>query len=186
MVQVPKKQLKSFTKAGLVSDGVIGSKTKEALSKGEDSYVNIIESTQPNTVSSQQNSETVIYGLDLRNYDSSKPCVEGYVDTQGIWVPDPCFKPVFVYRFGKTAQVNSQKELDAYLAERWSLEKEKTFVTIGRVKTQNYTDGINSPVNGLIMPNDANNKIVIGIKNDNNVRARPQSGPQNADAVLKF
>ena len=57
------------TKAGLVSDGVIGSKTKEALSKGEDSYVNIIESTQPNTVSSQQNSETVIYGLDLRNYD---------------------------------------------------------------------------------------------------------------------
>ena len=173
------------TKAGLVSDGVIGSKTKEALSKGEDSYVNIIESTQPNTVSSQQNSETVIYGLDLRNYDPSKPCVEGYVDTQGIWVPDPCFKPVFVYRFGKTAQVNSQKELDAYLAERWTLEKEKTFVTIGRVKTQNFTDGINSPVNGLIMPNDANNKIVIGIKNDNNVRARPQSGPQNADAVFE-
>ena len=173
------------TKAGLVSDGVIGSKTKEALSKGEDSYVNIIESTQPNTVSSQQNSETVIYGLDLRNYDPSKPCVEGYVDTQGIWVPDPCFKPVFVYRFGKTAQVNSQKELEAYLAERWSLEKEKTFVTIGRVKTQNFTDGINSPVNGLIMANDANNKIVIGIKNDNNVRARPQSGPQNADAVFE-
>ena len=173
------------TKAGLVSDGVIGNKTKEALSKGEDSYVNIIESTQQNTVSSQQNSETVIYGLDLRNYDPSKPCVEGYVDTQGIWVPDPCFKPVFVYRFGKTAQVNSQKELDAYLAERWSLEKEKTFVTIGRVKTQNFTDGINSPVNGLIMPNDANNKIVIGIKNDNNVRARPQSGPQNADAVFE-
>ncbi len=181
-----KKAVREFqSKAGLVSDGVIGNKTKEALSKGEDSYVNIIESTQQNTVSSQQNSETVIYGLDLRNYDPSKPCVEGYVDTQGIWVPDPCFKPVFVYRFGKTAQVNSQKELDAYLAERWSLEKEKTFVTIGRVKTQNFTDGINSPVNGLIMPNDANNKIVIGIKNDNNVRARPQSGPQNADAVFE-
>ena len=75
---------------------------------------------------------------EISDYDPSKPCVEGYVDTQGIWVPDPCFKPVFVYRFGKTAQVNSQKELDAYLAERWSLEKEKTFVTIGRVKTQNY------------------------------------------------
>ena len=73
------------TKAGLVSDGVIGNKTKEALSKGEDSYVNIIESTQQNNVSSQQNSEIVIYGLDLRNYDPSKPCVEGYVDTQGIW-----------------------------------------------------------------------------------------------------
>ena len=181
-----KKAVREFqSKAGLVSDGVIGSKTKAALSKGEDSYVNIIESTQQNNISSQQNSETVTYGLDLRNYDPSKTCVEGYVDTQGIWVPDPCFKPVFVYRFGKTAQVNSQKELDAYLAERWSLEKEKTFETIGRVKTQNYTDGINSPVNGLIMPNDANNKIVIGIKNDNNVRARPQSGPQNADAVFE-
>ena len=122
---------------------------------------------------------------DLINYDPSKPCIEGYVDSNGIWVPDPCFKPVFVYRFGKTAQVNSQNELDAYLAERWSLEKEKTFVTIGRVKTQNYTDGINSPVNGMIMPNGSNNKIVIGIKNDNNVRARPQSGPQNADAIFE-
>ena len=75
--------------------------------------------------------------------------------------------------------------MDAYLAERWSLEKEKTYVTIGRVKTQNYTDGINSPVNGLVMPSGANNKIVIGIKNDNNVRARPQSGPQNADAIFE-
>ena len=124
-------------------------------------------------------------GLDLRNYDPSKTCIVGYVDINGIWVPDPCFKPVFVYRFGNTAQVNSQQELDAYLADRWSLEKEKTYVTIGRVKTQNYTDGINSPVNGMIMPSGANNKIVIGIKNDNNVRARPQSGPQNADAVFE-
>ena len=38
----------------------------------------------------------------------------------------------------------------------------------------------------MVMPGGANNKIVIGIKNDNNVRARPQSGPQNADAVLKY
>ncbi len=35
------------------------------------------------------------------------------------------------------------------------------------------------------MSPDANNSIVIGIKNDNNVRARPQSGPQNADAVVE-
>ena len=35
------------------------------------------------------------------------------------------------------------------------------------------------------MPSNANNKIVIGVKNDNNVRARPQSGPQNADAVFE-
>ena len=35
------------------------------------------------------------------------------------------------------------------------------------------------------MPSGANNSIVIGIKNDNNVNARPQSGPQNADAVVE-
>ena len=179
-----KKAVKEFqSKAGLVSDGVIGTKTKDALSKGEESYVNSTENQQP--INNSSSTEKITYGIDLRNYDPSKPCIDGYIDSNGIWVPDPCFKPVFVYRFGKTAQVNSQKELDAYLAERWSLEKEKTFVTIGRVKTQNYTDGINSPVNGLIMPSGSNNKIVIGIKNDNNVRARPQSGPQNADAVFE-
>jgi peptidoglycan hydrolase-like protein with peptidoglycan-binding domain len=181
-----KRAVKEFqTKAGLVSDGVIGSKTKAALSKGEDSYIISVDVAPPTSNSSQSSTEITTYGLDLRNYDPSKTCVDGYVDSNGIWVPDPCFKPVFVYRFGKTAQVNSQKELDAYLTERWSLEKEKTYVTIGRVKTQNYTDGINSPLNGLVMPSGANNKIVIGIKNDNNVRARPQSGPQNADAVFE-
>ena len=180
-----KRAVREFqSKSGLVADGVIGSKTKAALSKGEASYVKTNETLLPNE-SSTPNTETVTYGIDLRNYDPSKPCVVGYVDSNGIWVPDPCFKPVFVYRFGKTAQVNSQKELDAYLSERWTLEKEKTFVTIGRVKTQNYTDGINSPVNGMVMPSGANNKIVIGIKNDNNVRARPQSGPQHADAVFE-
>ncbi|GIR01116.1 MAG: putative lipoprotein YerB [Actinomycetota bacterium] len=51
--------------------------------------------------------------------------------------------------------------------------------------TQNYVDGVNSPVNGLIMSGSVNNRIVIGVKNDNNVRARPQSGPQNADAVVE-
>ena len=181
-----KRAVREFQiKAGLVSDGVIGIKTKAALSKGEDSYIKTDDVAPPNSSSTQSSTETTTYGLDLRNYDPSKTCIDGYVDSNGIWVPDPCFKPVFVYRFGKTAQVNSQKELDAYLAERWSLEKEKTYVTIGRVKTQNYTDGINSPVNGLVMPTGANNKIVIGIKNDNNVRARPQSGPQNADAVVE-
>ena len=181
-----KRAVREFqTKAGLISDGVIGSKTKAALSKGEDSYIKTADVAPPTSNPSQSSTETTTYGLDLRNYDPSKTCIDGYVDSNGIWVPDPCFKPVFVYRFGKTAQVNSQKELDAYLAERWSLEKEKTYVTIGRVKTQNYTDGINSPVNGLVMPSGSNNKIVIGIKNDNNVRARPQSGPQNADAVFE-
>ncbi len=176
-----KRAVREFqSKSGLVPDGVIGNKTKAALSKGEDSYINPEVTLNPQT-----NTENVTYGLDFTNYDPTKPCVDGYVDSNDIWVPDPCFKPVFVYRYGKTAQVNSQNELDAYIAERWSLEKEKTYQTIGRVKTQNYTDGVNSPVNGLIMPSGANNKIVIGIKNDNNVRARPQSGPQNADAVFE-
>ena len=177
-----KRAIKQFQeKAGLNIDGVVGPLTLAALEKGEESYINVNTTASTNTTEvSSSNS-----ALDLRNYDPNKQCVNGYVDASGIWVPDPCFKPVFVYRFGKTAQVNSQNELDAYLADRWSLTKEKTYVTIGRVKTQNFTDGVHSPVNGLKMESSANNKIVIGIKNDNNVRARPQSGPQNADAVFE-
>jgi peptidoglycan hydrolase-like protein with peptidoglycan-binding domain len=181
------RALKNFqSKAGLNTDGVLGPNTKSALDKGEDSYVTVNTSTP--VVDTETKSSSMVdqsSPLDLRNYDPTKTCIVGYVDINGVWVPDPCFKPVFVYRFGKTAQVNSQQELDAYLADRWSLQKEKTYTTIGRVKTENYTDGVNSPVNGLIMPSNANNSIVIGIKNDNNVRARPQSGPQNADAVFE-
>ena len=175
--------IKNFqSKAGLTPDGIIGPKTLSALDKGEDSYVTIDSSNNSTNNSTTVNTSSA---LDLRNYDPSKQCINGYVDSNNVWVTDPCFYPVFVYRFGNTAQVNSQNELDAYLGDRWSLEKEKTYVAIGRVDTQNYTDGINSPVNGLVMPSDANNKIVIGIKNDNNVRARPQSGPQQADAVFE-
>ena len=175
--------VKNFqSKAGLTSDGIIGPKTLSALEKGEESYVTIENSN--NNINNSTTIDTSS-ALDLRNYDPSKQCINGYVDSNNVWVADPCFYPVFVYRFGNIAQVNSQNELDAYLGDRWSLEKEKTYVAIGRVDTQNYTDGINSPVNGLVMPSDANNKIVIGIKNDNNVRARPQSGPQQADAVFE-
>ncbi len=175
--------IKNFqNKAGLTPDGIIGPKTLSALAKGKDSYV-----TVDNSKDNSNNSTTIdtSSALDLRNYDPSKQCINGYVDSNNVWVADPCFYPVFVYRFGNTAQVNSQNELDAYLGDRWSLEKEKTYVTIGRVDTQNYIDGVNSPVNGIVMPSDANNKIIIGIKNDNNVRARPQSGPQQADAVFE-
>ena len=180
-----KRAIKQFQeKAGLNIDGVVGPLTLAALEKGEESYIKVDNvNTTASTNTTEVNSSNS--ALDLRNYDPNKQCVNGYVDANGIWVPDPCFKPVFVYRFGKTAQVNSQNELDAYLADRWSLTKEKTYVTIGRVKTQNFTDGVHSPVNGLKMEGSANNKIVIGIKNDNNVRARPQSGPQNADAVFE-
>lgn len=183
-----RRALKNFqSKAGLNTDGVLGPLTKSALDKGEDSYVTVTTSTP--VVDTETKSSSMVdqsSALDFRNYDPAKTCIVGYVDINGVWVPDPCFKPVFVYRFGKTAQVNSQQELDAYLADRWSLQKEKTYTTIGRVKTENYTDGVNSPVNGLIMPSNANNSIVIGIKNDNNVRARPQSGPKMPMQFSKF
>ena len=133
--------IKNFqSRAGLTPDGIIGPKTLSALEKGEESYVTI-----DNSNNNANNSTTIdtSSALDLRNYDPSKQCVNGYVDSNNVWVADPCFYPVFVYRFGNTAQVNSQNELDAYLGDRWSLEKEKTYVTIGRVDTQNYTDGNN-------------------------------------------
>ena len=109
----------------MFSDGVIGSKTKAALSRGEESYINTSKSSERSNNSSQSSTETITYGLDLRNYDPSKQCINGYVDSNNVWVADPCFYPVFVYRFGNTAQVNSQNELDAYLGDRWSLEKRK-------------------------------------------------------------
>ena len=178
-------------KAGLSIDGVVGPKTLNALEKGEDSYVLVsnVDTSNTNNVINQSSQSTTTntenLTVDLKNYNPNTECITGYVNSSDIWVPDPCFYPVFVYRYGNVAQVNSQAELDAYLNQNWSLTKEKVYTSLGRVPTQNYIDGINSPVNGLIMPQSSNNKIVIGIKNDNNVRARPQSGPQNADAVFE-
>ena len=175
-----KSAIKEFQKlAGLTIDGVLGPNTKAALEKGEDSYVSV------NTIESSSISNNGNLTVDLVNYNPNGTCIVGYVNDAQIWVPDPCFYPVFVFRYGQTAQVNSQAELDAYLSQNWSLTKEKTYNSLGEVPTQNYTKGINSPVNGLIMPTGSNNSIVIGIKNDNNVNARPQSGPQNADAVFE-
>ena len=175
-----KSAIKEFQKlAGLSIDGVLGPNTKAALEKGEDSYVLV------NTIESSSSSNNDALTVDLINYDPNATCIVGYVNEAQIWVPDPCFYPVFVFRYGQTAQVNSQAELDAYLSQNWSRTKEKTYSSLGEVPTQNYTKGINSPVNGLIMPSGSNNSIVIGIKNDNNVNARPQSGPQNADAVFE-
>ena len=168
--------------SGLTVDGILGPITKKALIKGTNSYLtdDIEQPSQESNVTSNS-----VLTVDLRNYDPNKECIVGYVNDNQIWVPDPCFYPVFVFRYGQTAQVNSQAELDAYLNQNWSLSKEKTYESLGKVPTQNYTDGINSPVNGLIMTGSSSNKIVIGIKNDNNVNARPQSGPQNADAVVE-
>ena len=183
-----KKAIKEFqTKAGLQADGVIGLKTANALAIGEDAFVTeLIKTNTTEEVLAETSTPTSSSSaIDLRNYNPNTTCIDGYINNIDVWVPDPCFYPVFVYRFGKIAQVNSQNELDSYLQARWSLTKEKTYSSIGPVATQNYTPGINSPVNGLPMPTGANNSIVIGIKNDNNVRARPQSGPQDADAVVE-
>ncbi len=175
-----KSAIKEFQKlAGLTIDGVLGPNTKAALEKGEDSYVSV------NTIKGSSSSNNGALTVDLINYDPNGTCIDGYVNDSRIWVPDPCFYPVLVFRYGKTAQVNSQAELDAYLSQNWSTTKETTYSSLGEVPTQNYTRGVNSPVNGLIMPSGSNNSIVIGIKNDNNVNARPQSGPQNADAVFE-
>jgi len=179
--------LKEFQKkAGLKVDGVYGKNSKAALEKGEESFVttetkSVEETIKTETVTSSNSTLTV----DLKNYNPNSTCITGYVNNLNIWVPDPCFYPVFVFRYGNVAQVNSQAELDAYLNQNWSLTKEKTYSSLGKVPTQNYTDGYNSPINGLPMPSGSNNSIVIGIKNDNNVRARPQSGPQAADAVVE-
>ncbi len=184
-----KQAIKTFqSKAGLVVDGVLGPKTLTALEKGEEAYVSIQKDEETITNNDNPTTETTSTGnltVDLINYDPNAECITGYVNNLNVWVPDPCFYPVFVFRYGQVAQVNSQAELDAYLNQNWSLTKEKTYVSLGPVPTQNYTIAVNSPVNGLPMPSGANNSIVIGIKNDNNVNARPQSGPQNADAVVE-
>ena len=186
-----KVSLKEFQrKAGLEVDGIFGPKTKQALDKGKESFISV-QVNEVNIITEEVTNieETVNLNVsltvDLINYNPNLDCLVGYVNDDDVWVPDPCFYPVFVYRYGNVAQVNSQAELDAYLNQNWTLTKEKTYTSLGAVPTQNYTEGYNSPVNGLPMPIGSNNSIVIGIKNDNNVRARPQSGPQAADAVFE-
>ena len=102
-----KTAIKEFQKlSGLVVDGILGPITKAALEKGEESY--ITDNNQAISVESSNNS-----ALDLRYYNPNENCITGYVNSSQVWVPDPCFYPVFVYRYGQTAQVNSQAELDA-------------------------------------------------------------------------
>ena len=184
-----KNAIREFQRlAGLAVDGVLGPVTSSALEKGKDSYVKTTNDKSTTTQSepiTQVDSTNENFTVDLRNYNPNADCINGYVNDSQVWVPDPCFYPVFVYRYGQIAQVNSQAELDAYLSQNWSLTKEKTYSSLGEVPTQNYVTGVNSPVNGLPMPTNANNSIVIGIKNDNNVNARPQSGPESADAVFE-
>ena len=137
------------SKAGLIADGIAGSNTKAALEKGEEAYVSITQAQNTAVETTSTVQPISDSALDLSNYNSNGVCIVGYVDTLGIWVPDPCFYPVFVYRFGKVAQVNSAAERDAYITDRWSLTAEKIYTPIGPVNTQNYINGVNSPVNSI-------------------------------------
>ena len=125
-----KNAVKEFQRlANLSIDGVLGPMTLSALEKGENAYVinkkdQDIESTNNQTPASNSNSNLAV---DLRNYNPNATCIAGYVNDNQIWVPDPCFYPVFVFRYGQTVQVNSQAELDAYLNQNWSLEQEKVY-----------------------------------------------------------
>jgi len=179
--------IKSFqTKAGLISDGILGSKTLQALGKGKESYIEIDKKKQPSNKKVSTPVAVSNSAIDLINYNPNNKCINGYVNELKVWVVDPCFYPIFVYRLSKIVQVNSESERDAYLAERWSVTPEKIYSQLGIVNTQNYIHGINSPVNGLVMPEGKMYpNVVLGIKNDNNWRARPQSGPQDADAVFE-
>ena len=103
-----KRAVKEFqSKAGLSPDGVIGPQTLAALSKGENAYTteNIVADSKVDTIEvSTPNSSSS--AIDLRNYNPNTTCADGYVNSSDVWVPDPCFYPVFVYRFGEIAQVN--------------------------------------------------------------------------------
>ena len=86
--------IKEFQKlAGLVVDGILGPKTQSSLEKGEESYVEITTNEPLSPTSSNG-----VLTVDLRNYSPNAPCINGYVNESQIWVPDPCFYPVFVFR----------------------------------------------------------------------------------------
>jgi peptidoglycan hydrolase-like protein with peptidoglycan-binding domain len=79
-----KNAIKEFQrKAGLSVDGVLGPNTLAALEKGAESYIPIDQLDSSTTVNSESSSNTISTSsaLDLRNYNPSKPCVDGYVDS---------------------------------------------------------------------------------------------------------
>ena len=89
-----KTAIKEFQKkAGLSVDGVLGPNTLAALEKGVESYITIdkLESSTTDNTESSSTTISTSSALDLRNYNPSKPCVDGYVDQNGIWITDPCF-----------------------------------------------------------------------------------------------
>ena len=195
--------IKKFQKlSGLVVDGILGPLTKESLSMGELSYINFegsIEDFISDLVYSPEVEKAQIKLKNLQLYDGEVDGLNGLITISAVrefqrlsgLTTDGVLGPITLAALEKgsdsyilideSKDTTDEKEvtIDA------SNNSETSYVSLGVVPTQNYTPGINSPVNGLIMSSTANNSIVIGIKNDNNLNARPQSGPQHADAVVE-
>ena len=195
--------IKKFQKlSGLVVDGILGPKTKESLSMGELSYKqfegsiedfisDFVYSTQIEKAQKTLKNLKLYSGeIDGLNGIETKSAVREFQRLAGLTI-DGILGPITLNALEKGTDSiilfdDNKNNVDKNIkTNQESNYFENSYASLGTVPTQNYTSGLNSPVNGLIMPSDANNSIVIGIKNDNNLNARPQSGPQYADAVVE-
>ena len=195
--------IKKFQKlSGLVVDGILGPLTKESLSMGELSYINFegsIEDFISDLVYSPEVEKAQIKLKNLKLYDGEVDGLNGHITISAVrefqrlsgLTTDGVLGPITLAALekGSDSYILIDESKDTIDEKEVTIEasnnSETSYVSLGVVPTQNYTPGINSPVNGLIMSSTANNSIVIGIKNDNNLNARPQSGPQHADAVVE-
>ena len=195
--------IKKFQKlSGLVVDGILGPITKESLSMGELSYISFegsIEDFISELVYYPEIEKAQIKLKNLKLYSAeidglngllTKSAVREFQRLSGL-TTDGVLGPITLAALekGSDSYILIDESKDTIDEKEVTIEasnnSETSYVSLGIVPTQNYTPGINSPVNGLIMSSTANNSIVIGIKNDNNLNARPQSGPQHADAVVE-
>ena len=195
--------IKKFQKlSGLVVDGILGPITKESLSMGELSYISFegsIEDFISELVYYPEIEKAQIKLKNLKLYSAeidglngllTKSAVREFQRLSGL-TTDGVLGPITLAALekGSDSYILIDESKDTIDEKEVTIEasnnSETSYVSLGVVPTQNYTPGINSPVNGLIMSSTANNSIVIGIKNDNNLNARPQSGPQHADAVVE-
>ena len=195
--------IKKFQKlSGLVVDGILGPITKESLSMGELSYISFEGSIEdfvselgyyPEIEKAQiklKNLKLYSAEIDGLNGLLTKSAVREFQRLSGL-TTDGVLGPITLAALekGSDSYILIDESKDTIDEKEVTIEarnnSETSYVSLGVVPTQNYTPGINSPVNGLIMSSTANNSIVIGIKNDNNLNARPQSGPQHADAVVE-
>jgi peptidoglycan hydrolase-like protein with peptidoglycan-binding domain len=195
--------IKKFQKlSGLVVDGILGPITKESLSMGELSYISFegsIEDFISELVYYPEIEKAQIKLKNLKLYSAeidglngllTKSAVREFQRLSGL-TTDGVLGPITLAALEKGSDsyilIDESKDTidEKEIIIEASNNSETSYVSLGVVPTQNYTPGKNSPVNGLIMSSTANNSIVIGIKNDNNLNARPQSGPQHADAVVE-